>query len=113
MGRRLYRVPLDFSHPLNTIWPGYLRHCDDPECDDVECPDCEPHDPPTGLGYQLWETTTEGSPQSPVFATLDALATWCETHATTFADFRATKAQWLQMFGDGQVYHQEGQNIFI
>ena len=30
-------------------------------------------EPPTGDGYQLWETTSEGSPSSPVFATFDEL----------------------------------------
>lgn len=29
--------------------------------------------PPKGDGYQLWETTSEGKPMSPVFATLDEL----------------------------------------
>jgi hypothetical protein len=29
----------------------------------------EPTEPPTGPGYQLWETVSEGSPISPVFAT--------------------------------------------
>jgi hypothetical protein len=33
-------------------------------------------DPPQGEGWQLWETTTEGSPVSPVFATADELADW-------------------------------------
>jgi hypothetical protein len=36
----------------------------------------EKSDPPTGEGWQLWETVSEGSPQSPVFATADGLATW-------------------------------------
>jgi len=36
----------------------------------------EPTDPPKGDGWQLWETVTEGSPISPVFATADALADW-------------------------------------
>lgn len=31
---------------------------------------------PTGEGWQLWETVSEGSPTSPVFATADELATW-------------------------------------
>lgn len=31
-------------------------------------------DPPTGDGYQIWETVSEGSPISPVFATPDELA---------------------------------------
>ena len=41
------------------------------------CPDFEPFlGPPKGEGFQLWETTTEGSPVSPVFETLDELCEW-------------------------------------
>lgn len=36
----------------------------------------EPTDPPKGDGWQLWETVSEGSPISPVFATADELAGW-------------------------------------
>lgn len=36
----------------------------------------QPVDPPEGEGWQLWETTSEGSPMSPVFATADGLAQW-------------------------------------
>lgn len=36
----------------------------------------EPTDPPAGEGWQLWETVSEGSPISPVFATADELAVW-------------------------------------
>lgn len=36
----------------------------------------EPTDPPEGDGWQLWETVSEGSPISPVFATADDLAAW-------------------------------------
>ena len=39
----------------------------------------EPFEPPTGEGYQLWETVTEGSPISPVFETPEELAQYmCE-----------------------------------
>ena len=64
--------------------------------------------PPVGEGYQLWSTTSEGEPQSPVFATLDELCEWCAENATTFATYKATKEQWKQMLSDGFVYHQEG-----
>jgi hypothetical protein len=57
-------------------------------------------EPPTGDGFQLWETCSEGSPVSPVFATAEALAEWCEQNATTFASCKATKDQWLKMFTD-------------
>lgn len=33
-------------------------------------------EPPTGEGWQAWETTSEGSPISPVFRTAEELATW-------------------------------------
>lgn len=35
-----------------------------------------PTDPPAGEGWQLWETVSEGSPISPVFATDGELAAW-------------------------------------
>jgi len=38
-------------------------------------------DPPTGDGWQLWETVSEGSPISPVFATADGLIDWMTTPA--------------------------------
>ena len=134
MGRELKRVPLDFDHPLNKTWEGYVYPNPDlnascTECDGTgytkealavdigtssarfeiceqlgvewECPACEGygemsseeqqkaegaafeywssnvrHDPPTGEGYQMWETVSEGSPITPVFATPDELASW-------------------------------------
>lgn len=33
-------------------------------------------EPPTGDGYQVWETVSEGSPVSPVFATADECVRW-------------------------------------
>lgn len=68
---------------------------------------------PKGEGYQLWETTSEGSPVSPVFKTLDALCEWCEDNATTFGSARATKEQWKWMLSDGFVCHKEGNAIFF
>lgn len=70
-------------------------------------------EPPVGEGYQLWENTSEGSPQSPVFATLDELCEWCESNAFTFADYRATKEEWKKMFEDDFVRHEEGNCVFF
>ncbi len=39
----------------------------------------EPSDPPTGEGWQLWETVSEGSPVSPVFPDAEGLAQWLTT----------------------------------
>lgn len=70
-------------------------------------------DPPIGEGYQLWEDTSEGSPDSPVFSTLEALCEWCETNATTFANFKASKEKWFEMLNDGFVKEQQGNVIFL
>lgn len=37
----------------------------------------EPVDPPAGEGWQAWETTSEGSPISPVFPDAEGLIDWC------------------------------------
>ena len=71
------------------------------------------NDVPKGEGYQLWETTTEGSPESPVFETLEELCEWCEENATTFASYTASKEEWMKMLDDDNVCHQEGNFIFI
>lgn len=75
--------------------------------------DWEGYEPPEGEGYQLWETTSEGSPKSPVFETLEELCEWCESNVTTFADHKATKEEWFKMLSDGLVYHQEGNFVFL
>lgn len=56
------------------------------------------YEPPTGGGYQLWETTTEGSPVSPVCGTTEELATWCEKNASIFGGQKVSKSEWLKMF---------------
>lgn len=110
MGRVIKRVPLDFDWPLNKIWYGYLHHLCSENCDDCKhyaslkglslteygCPDFH-LDPPTGEGYQLWETTTEGSPISPVFDSPEELAAWCALHATIFGSETMDYEQWLRM----------------
>ena len=70
-------------------------------------------EPPTGEGFQLWETTSEGSPTSPVFKTIEELAFYCENNCSTFGRERATKEQWLKMLDEDFVYHQRGNSIFI
>lgn len=44
----------------------------------------EPTDPPTGEGYQLWETVSEGSPISPVFDAPEGLARWMASPSYTW-----------------------------
>lgn len=56
------------------------------------------YEPPTGKGYQLWETTTEGSPISPVFANAEKLAKWSVKNATIFGNEKTSYENWLTMF---------------
>lgn len=54
-------------------------------------------EPPEGDGYQLWSTTTEGTPMSPVFATPEELAKWlADTGASSFGSSTCTYDQWLK-----------------
>jgi hypothetical protein len=88
-----------------TLWPS-------PEIQ-KQAEDWTDTEPPTGDGYQLWETTSEGSPSSPVFATIEELCAWCATGATTFGSSRATAEQWREMLDADFVCHREGNAIFI
>lgn len=121
-----YDRSYDFCHS------GYSAGCDGCKAyakikgiqlDDIGCPKFREFyglpeignlvEPPVGEGYQLWETTTEGSPSSPVFATIEELCSWCEKNATTFANFKASKEEWMKMLNRNMVCHQEGNIIFI
>lgn len=59
-------------------------------------------EPPAGEGYQMWETTTEGSPMSPVFSTAEGLAQWLTgTGASAFGGQTATYQGWLRVCQGG------------
>lgn len=53
------------------------------------------------VGWQMWETTSEGSPISPVFPSKDDLAFWLAKHRD-IVDFRYTADQWMRII-DGDV----------
>jgi hypothetical protein len=57
----------------------------------------------TPFGYRLYETTSEGTPVSPVFPSLPELAGWCEDGAAVFAGHKWTRDQWLASFEDGSL----------
>lgn len=60
----------------------------------------EPTELPAGVGYQMWETTSEGSPISPVFASADELAGWLAAHTTGVGlGGWLTKEEWLEVMG--------------
>lgn len=76
MSRELKRVPLDFQWEQGIVWEGY-QYPDSPDDYEGDYNDYlyeigwEKTEPPTGEGWQLWETVSEGSPISPVFPTQD------------------------------------------
>jgi len=62
----------------------------------------EKTEPPKGDGWQLWETVSEGSPVSPVFATPEELADWLVTPGNdTSVTEGTTREQWLKMIKAG------------
>jgi len=95
MGREVRRVPLDFSLPIGERWPGFMLDNYLPKCSAFDgdgytkypdkCIICDGHgniataeqrailEVPTGEGWQVWETVSEGSPITPVFPTAEAL----------------------------------------
>lgn len=62
----------------------------------------ERSEPPTGDGWQMWETTSEGSPISPVMRSPEELAAWLTEHeASAFGSMGASYESWLAMIREG------------
>jgi len=123
MGREIKRVPIDFDWPIGVIWPGFTfslcskmeyvckvekekgERCNlcrkyaqlsGYEISTYNCPILPLETLPKGEGYQLWETTSEGSPMSPVFSTPEELAEWLEFNkASSFGSMTCSYDQWL------------------
>lgn len=116
MGREVKRVSMEFNWPIGKVWTGYrLDRCVD-DCDscrefariqglaltDYGCPILPYREPPSGDGWQMWETTSEGSPISPVMVSPEALAEWLsDNKASAFGDQTATYDAWLRMINSG------------
>lgn len=74
----------------------------------------ESYDPPKGDGFQLWSTTSEGNPMTPVFKTLDLLCEYCENEGVSVFGYEtATKEKWKEMLTADLVVHKEGNIAFI
>lgn len=74
----------------------------------VEAEAWEPTDPPEGEGWQLWSTTSEGEPMTPVFATPEALAEHCAAAGVSvFGSHRADRAGWLKIITGEDFAHIE------
>jgi len=85
LNREVKRVPLNFNHPLHKVWSGYLIE------DIIE--------PPNGDGFQCWETTSEGSPITPVFKTFDEMCEWLGNHPRGVTD-NFSKQDWINALKD-------------
>ena len=114
MGREIKRVALDFDWPIGKIWTGYkLCLCSvvGEDCDtcrafakqaklemtSYNCPNIPQLEPPSGDGYQLWETVSEGSPMTPVFAAPEELAQWCVDNTVSTFGYQTTSYEnWLK-----------------
>ena len=126
MSREVRQVPLDWHHPCEwrQQWNQKTRRMEavyrfkplfdrsyadakaefdrDPEDFDNRephpsdyMPDFSDHDPET-LGYCMYESTTEGTPISPVFRSPEGLAHWLVyNNASAFADDTATYEEWM------------------
>ena len=70
-------------------------------------------EPTIGEGYQLWETTSEGSPASLVFGTVEELAERCQGNATVFVDAKASKEEWLKMFSGDFIVFKLSENVVV
>jgi hypothetical protein len=120
MGREIRRIPVGWEHPLDLHpnparppnewdWTGQGRHFEPllpreyMEDIDDEPSEYMPKWPEgTPLGYQLYETVTEGTPLSPSFATPEELADFLVGRLRMFSDraaaLRLVNAGWAPSF---------------
>jgi hypothetical protein len=79
----------------------YWEYAGHPPDEDAYMYDEAP-DPATLTHFQMYEETSEGTPISPVFDTIEALARWlADTGASAFGGMTATYEQWLATCGKG------------
>lgn len=93
MSREVRRVSATWRHPRRLGEPIPLLASEMPEWIDTE-----------RTHWQLYETTTEGTPISPPMPTPEALARWlADTGASAFGDMTATYDQWLSTIKRGSA----------
>lgn len=131
MSRAVRMVPPDWQHPMTwrrqwswehgcavgTLVPRPLlarSYADDlaefaanpDDWEDLIAPDPDDYMPvfPEGTAthYAMYEETSEGTPISPAFATIEELAFWlADNRASAFGGMTATYEQWLAMCRQG------------
>jgi hypothetical protein len=74
----------------------------------------EEYPPPKGEGFQLWSTTTEGHPMTPVLSTLEDLCKHLESaKVPLFGRSTASYQRWFDMLSEGFVRHETDVGVFI
>ncbi len=119
MSRLIRRVPANFPWPRDKPWWGYrldsipCELCggsgENPDCaEDNCCSACEGEgtcypkvEIPTGEWYQYWEDISEGSPQSPPFATKEELARWLTENERLFTGRKQSYEAWMAFIDKG------------
>lgn len=115
MGREIRRVPANWEHPKNEKG-GYIPMYEDFPYTQEEIKEglrdgwLENIPPHYGCDvmpkwteqerthFQMYETCTEGTPISPVMASIESLARWlADNHASAFGPMTATYEEWLAM----------------
>jgi hypothetical protein len=91
MAREARRVTADWQHPVDI--DGKLIPMFEPQMGDL-MQGVRNH-------FQMFETTSEGTPISPAFAKAEELAKWLADHEIpVFGDALGTREQWLKIIGD-------------
>jgi len=95
------------EYPFYAMWGGNPP--------DVEYYQTKKYAPEELTHIQLYETTSEGTPKSPVFKAdeLEKLCEFAAENCTTFGSFKATKEKWMQMLKDDFVCHEQGNIMFM
>lgn len=130
MGREVRKVPHDWQHPqergrfkplcqpaepiadMQRHWEDEAALCDPTLCGssfsdwDGDRPDPADYMPfwleTEATHFQMYETTSEGTPISPVVESPEKLARWlADTGACSWASYTATYDQWLRVCNGG------------
>ena len=107
MSREVKRVPQGFAPPQE-LWFGYVLPSIPCGLCNGEIENCKlcwgegrvwpKVEVPEGEAYQMWETTSEGSPISPTFDTPEELARWlADNNTSAFGSQTASYDAWLRM----------------
>ena len=121
MGREVRRVPASWSHPRDHEGHFIPLHASFPYNEDeiqeglrdgwlndappyYGCSIMPDWSPAVRTHYQMHETTSEGTPISPIMETPEALARWlADNNASAFAGMGATYEQWLATITRGSA----------